>query len=351
MKVTNSAKPASPRPVGVLLRLQIRFEDRLKHQHCRCLRYPVSYAGNAQWPELAGLLLRDENLPHRLRCVRPILQIPRQFPEPAPHAIRLDVCEGLPIHPGRATIAAGLPPGFGEKVLAPHLVDQRVEAQLGFFLSFRMQYGLEFPDLSDPGRLSPVVMPSFLSVSLSNQGSFPPPALPGFRGTTSPSATLPARPAPHGVPVGVCAPPTGLPVLLPSPSSMRAAATTPAEPAGARVVHFPAGGSLPQTTDGSAPALHVSRPARRSLALRPAWSLDHPRRSVTPECFKPCRHLHDPLRLLPAGTTVAGRDSHPLRNGAFPRHAVATVLNRCVGNISPSPSSAGLRSQLLPINQ
>ena len=33
---------------------------------------------------------------------------------------------------------------------------------------------------------------------------FPPPALPGFRGNTSPSATLPARPAPHGVPVGAC---------------------------------------------------------------------------------------------------------------------------------------------------
>ena len=31
------------------------------------------------------------------------------------------------------------------------------------------------------------------------------------------------------------------------------------------------------------------------------------------------RYLHHPLRLLPAGATVAGRDSHPLKNGAFPR--------------------------------
>ena len=44
-------------------------------------------------------------------------------------------------------------------------------------------------------------MPFPLSVFLSNQGSFPPPALPGIPGTTSPSATLPARPAPRGVPV------------------------------------------------------------------------------------------------------------------------------------------------------
>ena len=36
-------------------------------------------------------------------------------------------------------------------------------------------------------------------------------------------------------------PPTGLPVLPPSPSSMRAAATTPVEPAGARVARFPRG--------------------------------------------------------------------------------------------------------------
>ena len=40
---------------------------------------------------------------------------------------------------------------------------------------------------------------------------------------------------------------------------------------------------------------------------------------VTSECFRPCRYLHHPLRLLPAGATVAGRDSHPLGDGAFPR--------------------------------
>ena len=99
-------------------------------------------------------------------------------------------------------------------------------------------------------------------------------------------------------------PPTGLPVLLPSPSSMRAAANTPAGPAGALVAHFPASASLPQRTGGSAPAFQVSRPAQRSLALRPAWSLDHPRRPVTPKCFERCRYLHHPLRLLPAGATV-----------------------------------------------
>ena len=109
---------------------------------------------------------------------------------------------------------------------------------------------------------------------------------------------------------------------------MRAAATTPAEPSGARVARFPAGGSLPRKTGGSASASYVSRPAQRSLALRPAWSLGRPWRPVPSECFRPCRCLHHPLRLLPAGATVAGRDSHPLGSGAFPRRTVYSVLHR-----------------------
>ncbi len=110
---------------------------------------------------------------------------------------------------------------------------------------------------------------------------------------------------------------TGLPVLRPFPSSMRAAATTPAEPVGAYVARFPTSISLPRFHGGSASALRVSGPARRSLVLRPAWSLSRPWRPVASECFRRCRYLHHPLRLLPAGATVAGRDSHPLKNGAL----------------------------------
>ena len=128
---------------------------------------------------------------------------------------------------------------------------------------------------------------------------------------------LPARPDPCGLPVDACTSPTGLPVLPPSPSSMRAAATTPAEPVGARVALFPTDGSLPRYSGGSASALPVSRPAQRSLTLRPAWLLSHPRRPVTSKCFSRSRYLLQPLRLLPAGATVAGRGSHPPRDSAF----------------------------------
>ena len=57
-----------------------------------------------------------------------------------------------------------------------------------------------------------------------------------------------------------------------------------------------------------------SRPMRASLASRPMVAFP-----VTPKCFSRSRYLLQPLRLLPAGATVAGRDSHPLRDGAFPR--------------------------------
>ena len=83
----------------------------------------------------------------------------------------------------------------------------------GSSLAFAWNTVWSFRTFSDPVRLSPVITPCFLPVWLSNQGSFPPPALPGLCGTTSPSATLPARPGPRGFPVGACAPPTGLPVL------------------------------------------------------------------------------------------------------------------------------------------
>ena len=173
--------------------------------------------------------------------------------------------------------------------------------------------------LSGPARLSPVAMPIPLSASLSNQGSFPPPELPGFRGTTSPSATLPARPAPRGVPVGACH----------ATDRASRVATAPLFHACRR--QYPGGaGRCPRRSlsgrcqpspifDGSASALPVSRPARRSLALRPTWSLSRPRRPVAPECFSRSRYLLQPLRLLPAGATVAGRGSHPLGDGTFPR--------------------------------
>ena len=127
--------------------------------------------------------------------------------------------------------------------------------------------------------------------------------------------------------------------MRPFPSSMRAAATTPAEPAGACVARYPAAGSLPCISGGSASTLPVSRPARRSLALRPAWSLSRLRGPLPSECFGRYRYLHHPLRLLPAGATVAGRDSHPLGSGAFARRTEKCGLRSRTNEAHPRPGA------------
>ena len=116
------------------------------------------------------------------------------------------------------------------------------------------------------------------------------------------------RNSPRGFPVGARTPPTGLPVLLLSPSCTHAAATTPAEPVGARVARFPTAVSLPRNNGGSASALPVSRPAQRSLTLRSACSLNRPQaillhRSASVQ-FVASLHRSDCFRLerqLPGG--------------------------------------------------
>ena len=108
-----------------------------------------------------------------------------------------------------------------------------------------------------------------------------------------------------------CTPPTGLPVLRFFPSSTRAAATTPAEPVGAPVARFPTAASLPRYSGGSASALPVSRPARRSLALRPAWSLNRPRRPFIVEVLQS-------MSLPPSSAPTATGWSDSCRTGFAP---------------------------------
>ena len=63
-----------------------------------------------------------------------------------------------------------------------------------------------------------------------------------------------------------------------------------------------------------------TRVAARMVTEPPKATLFHRSASGHGRC------LHHPLRLLPAGTTVTGRDSHPLRNGAFPRRTEPSAL-------------------------
>ena len=136
-----------------------------------------------------------------------------------------------------------------------------------------------FRTRSDPVRRLSVVTPCLLPMLLSTQGPFPPRTLPRFPGTTDPSATLTARPAPRGVPVDLC--------CISVRASRVAAlflfhACRRQYPDGNGSVPVslasPSANGLPLLTGGSTSVLPVSRPARRSLAFRPAWSLNRPRR-------------------------------------------------------------------------
>jgi hypothetical protein len=73
----------------------------------------------------------------------------------------------------------------------------------------------------------------------------------------------------------------GLPVLHRSSSCMHAGAITPVESQSASFALFLCNISLPRNYGGSASTSRLSRPAQRSLALRPAYSPSH---------------FHDPLR-------------------------------------------------------
>ena len=92
--------------------------------------------------------------------------------------------------------------------------------------------------------------------------------------------------------------------------------------------------AFPVRQAGRLPHHNVSRPAQRSLALRPAWLLSRPWRPVPSECFNRGRYLPQPLRLLPAGATVAGRDSHPLGKGAFHGALSQSCWQRGLGSIT-----------------
>ena len=106
-------------------------------------------------------------------------------------------------------------------------------------------------------------------------------------------------------------PPAGLPVLRPSPPSTRAAATTPAEPVGARVARFPTAGSLPRIPGGSASASLRYEACAAFTSLRPAWSLNRPGRPFVIGVLQP-------MSLPPSSAPTATGWSDSCRAGFAP---------------------------------
>jgi hypothetical protein len=142
-----------------------------------------------QWSLLA-IRFGDEHSANRLWLVRLPSQVIRQFVHPLRDAIRLDVRERLAVDPRRATVGSAAVEGKAQNVATVHLVVNRIEAIAGRSLRFGMQRLLEFPNLFRRCEAHANLLVLVLCrTSVLNSGSFPPPALTGFLGTTSLSAT------------------------------------------------------------------------------------------------------------------------------------------------------------------
>lgn len=129
-------------PKSVLLRRQIRLEDRSQHQQHRRLYHPISDRRNSQRP-LAALVLGDPHTQKGLGTVRLFHKLLLEVPEPRPHALSLDGQEGLPVDAGRAAVAAALRVGDLEDFPPTHLVPEAVEPVARFCLGFCMQGRLQ----------------------------------------------------------------------------------------------------------------------------------------------------------------------------------------------------------------
>jgi len=139
---------------------------------------------------LLAISFRDEHTTHRVRSIRSLSQFGRQFVEPPVAPVRLDVVEGLAVHPRGAVVGAAAQVGELQDVPPVHLVVVGVEPILRRSLRFGMQRRLEFLNLRwscEAHANLPALVP--LGTLVLNSGPFPPPELPGFRGTTSLSAT------------------------------------------------------------------------------------------------------------------------------------------------------------------
>jgi len=105
-------------------------------------------------------------------------------------------------------------------------------------------------------------------------------------------------------------------------SCTHAIATTPAGPVETCRSCRSTSGGLPRRSGRSAPALRVSRSARRSLTLWSACWLT-PQGSLFRECFSPIRYLLEPLQVLPVGATSYRTGFAPARND-MPFHGTLT---------------------------
>ena len=185
--------PAAAGSIAISRVLEIRLEDRFQHQLGGGLDHPIPDRRDAK-RAFAAPRLRDHHPPHRCRPVRLLGQFLPQARQPLLDARRLDRREVHSVHARCPRIEAGQPIGMLEDVLSTNLVVEQVEAIVRLCLRLAIELPLKDPDLyrcCQAHRQSPD--PLRLQKAHQKSGSFPPPELPGFIGTTAPSDSRRSR--------------------------------------------------------------------------------------------------------------------------------------------------------------
>src|SRR3954469_7055142 len=228
---------------------------------------------------LFAITFRDENASYGMRSIRSLSQFGRQFVQPAVAAVRLNVLEGLAVDSRCTVVGPAAQVGEFQDVSSVHLVVQPVEPITGRFLRFGMQRRLEFLNLGGryEAHANLPALALFVTLVL-NSGPFPRPELPGVDGTASLSVTpaSPACPSRESGGRSRASTDRGFPCCVGSPLQtchrQYPGGTTGSRRFSGCDPQFPSDGGLPRFHGGSAPTLRLSRPAQRSLALRPACS-------------------------------------------------------------------------------
>ena len=177
--------PLGTVPIGRLIK--VGFEYRFEHQRRRGFYYPISDSGNPERTLAHAAGLGNHHPSDRLRSIPPCANLLPQYAEPRLHPACLNAVEGFSVHTWRATVRTAAGIGVGENVFAPHFVIQTVEPPRRLLLGLDVERSLESPNLFRSYQAHANLLASARSSAPPNQGSFPPPALPGFIGRMSPS--------------------------------------------------------------------------------------------------------------------------------------------------------------------
>src|SRR5271169_143421 len=305
-------------PVAIGSIVEIRLEDRFQHELGGGLNHPIPYSRDAQ-RTFAAPWLRDHHPSHRRGPIRLQGEFLTQARQPCVQALRLDLCERHPVHPGRTRIGAGKPVGVAEDVLAVDLVVEQVEAERRLRLRLTIKLPLKGPDLIgcfEAHRQSPP--PLRLRKRTRSQG-------PSLRRSYPGSAVLcPCPTPPRSTAVSDVEAATSDRMGLPRYPHHLSGVPCPLPrriETGALVDCFPAHAAFPVLQAGRHPHLYFRRPAQASLTLRPVGLLNRPRRPLS-RGFDPAGHPTKPLASYQSNRQLSGWNLPPLVKRAIGAHCI-----------------------------